>query len=143
MFVGWGSLAVQNRFMGKRAAFGIAQWFSRYLKFKELIILCAADTKPIDTKIVKSATGRFVEKHHKKPVPLILFFFLSLYYCLVIGPFLAAVSDPLKNMHNLHILIADFDGGVVGTAFIDWIHTLQNTLTGCNVIQSTICVFFS
>eukprot|EP01034_Spumella_vulgaris_P029132 gene29132-36125_t len=128
---GWGSAERQKHFMTKRANFGIKSWHPRYLKLKKLITVCAGDTRPEDSKIVKNkATGRYVEGHFKRPVPLILFVFLSLYYSLAVGPYLAAVSDPAQNVENLHILVANFDNGQVGSAFIEWINDLQRSNKG-------------
>ena len=67
------------------------------------------------------ASGQYVPKQSKSPVPLILFVVMSLYFALVCAPYLDSGANPSRNMKYLHILVADFDGEEVGaslTAFL-------------------------
>jgi hypothetical protein len=57
------------------------------------------------------------------PLHIIFFFIINIWFCLCIAPFLAAGSNPERNLQHLKIIVADFDGGDVGLV-------LKSTVTG-------------
>lgn len=53
-----------------------------------------------------------------KPLPLILFLALPLFFALGVGPLLGAVHDPQRNVGRWSVLVADLDGGIVGSSLL-------------------------
>ena len=69
---------------------------------------------------------------HKKPPPhviaIIIFLFVTLYFALICVPFLAASSNPDRNMGRFNVLIADFDGGFLGRSVVSFYQSKLQTI---------------
>eukprot|EP01037_Dinobryon_pediforme_P036742 gene36742-43828_t len=89
------------------------QWNQRYKGFRELIAAAGKN-------------GKFVAYSKKPFVPAILFLFVSLFFVFIVTPYFAAVSRPLRNLKNIDIYVADFDGGKVGVGLVQFLQQYHN-----------------
>lgn len=74
-------------------------------------------------KITSLVVMKMSEDNAKQTLPplhIILFFVINIWFSFVIAPFLAAGSQPDRNLDRIHIFIADNDGGDVGMALQNW-----------------------
>jgi iron-sulfur cluster repair protein YtfE (RIC family) len=132
-FLPWAGIGLQTHYVNTRPfpvrKIKIKGWNSRYLQFRQLINSVAVDGKDPSSStwvMKKNKDGKYVEKYHKPFTPILLFFFISLIFCLACLPFFAAVSNPLRNMKFLHIKVINYDiGGPVGTAFINFLKGVE------------------
>ena len=121
--VGWASEEVQQHFLfGKLKT--MQSWNLRYQKLRLMLLSIRGDTPLLHPM----ANGQYVHKEPKPPVPIILFIVLSLVLATVCAPFLDSAANPEENMKHLHILVADFDGGMVGSSFTSFIQELPSLL---------------
>lgn len=122
----WASEALQERYMASRP-YAIRKtsvaWNQRYKAFRELIASVASGNTQ---ELSVNKQGKVVDRLHKKPVPLLLFLTLCVFYCVSVTPYFAAVSNPLRNLKYLNIQVVNFDDGPVGAAFVDFFQTLQD-----------------
>ena len=96
------------------------QWNQRYKGFRELIA-AAGNPNLTDPPVQVGKNGKFVAYSKKPFVPVILFLFVSLFFVFIVTPYFAAVSRPLRNLKNINIYVADFDGGKVGVSLVQFL----------------------
>lgn len=56
---------------------------------------------------------------NKKPLHIILFFVINLYFAFALVPFLASGNQPKRNTDRLNVYIVDMDKSIVGSSLLD------------------------
>jgi hypothetical protein len=150
----WASKAFQEWYISTRPFYvryiRMRAWNARYRSFRQLIDRVATvdhdENTAASTSPTRSATtaavavppppppvmnhvGKFVSRTQKPLWPVYIFFYLSLFYVLCVGPYLAAISNPADNVKYLHIVVENMDEGFVGEYFLSYLANVSATET--------------
>lgn len=129
----WASRDFQEWYISTRPFyirnFRMSEWNQRYRSFRKLIEnIAIIEGSNISQLIPKSNTmGKFVNRTKKPLWPVYLFFYLSLFYVLCVGPYLAAISNPADNVKYLNIAVENMDNGIVGEFFVSYLNNYTTT----------------